>query len=264
MKSLMMIDTHTHYSLKCFDSIRAELLNEMKDKGICSVIEAGIDFSLNQRIVEFCGQYNLMYAALGVHPKYVAKLDDVKFTQIKKMLDENEKIIAIGETGLDFYHCKDETTKALQKKWFHNFIALAIHRSMPMVIHCRDAYPDLIKILSGYHFPSKPGTIHCFSGTLDEAKTLIDLGFYLGIGGKFIRDNSKELEDVIKAIPLEAIVLETDAPYLSPISEEKINTSMNLGFIAEELAKIKDVTRDELLGITFQNTYKLYPNLIYL
>lgn len=260
--NLRVIDTHTHYALSCFDNVREELMNEMPNKGIVAVVEAGIGFSLNHRILEFCEKNEYMYAALGVHPKYAAELDETKFNQIEKMLDKSDKILAIGETGLDFSCCKDEDTKALQKKWFHRFIELAIHRGMPMVIHCRDAYPDLIRILSRYHFPWKPGIIHCFSGTLEEAEKLIDLGFYLGIGGKFMRE--KSLEAVIKEIPLESIVLETDAPYLSPISGEKINTSMNLEVIVEELARIKAVTRGELLWVTLENTYSLYPKLRHL
>lgn len=260
--NLRVIDTHTHYALSCFDKTREELLLQLYSEGVIRIVEAGIAFSTNHKIVELCEQQDFVYGALGIHPKHVPELDEVKFREIEKLLDKNEKILAIGETGLDYSKCIDEEVKTIQKKWFQKFIELSIHQGLPLVIHCRDAYSDLIKMLSRYYFPWKPGIIHCFSGTVEEAKKLIDMGFYLGIGGKFIRE--VDLENIVKEIPLEAIVLETDAPYLSPIPGEKLNTSKNLVFIIEELAKIKGVTNGEVIWTTLENTYNLYPKLRHL
>lgn len=259
MESFKVIDTHTHYSLKRFDHVRKELMSELQKKGILAVIEAGIDFSLNPCILEFCQQYDFMYAALGVHPKFVENFDEIKFEQLEEMLGQSEKILAVGETGLDYFIGIEKKTKELQKKWFRKLIELAIREKKPLVIHCRDAYPDLLTILSEYHLPEKPGVIHCFSGTLEEAEQLIHLGFYLGMGGKFMRDEA--LEKVIKEIPAEKMLLETDAPYLSPVKNEKNNTSLNLELIVAELVKLKGMEREVFLKMMLENTYDLYPQL---
>ena len=187
-----------------------------------------------------------------------AEIEKLRAT-CEKMLGKTRKILAIGETGLDYSKCVGEETKETQKKWFQKFVELSLHQVLPLVIHCRDAYHDLIKILSEYYFPWKPGVVHCFSGSVEEGKKLVDMGFYLGIGGKIVRE--EDLRSVIKEIPLEAIVLETDAPYLSPIPGEKVNTSNNLGCIIEELAKLKGITKGEVMWTTLENTYNLYPKL---
>lgn len=257
--NLRVIDTHTHYTHPCFDSKRDELLMQLHFEGVIRIVESAISFSSNLKVVEMCEEHDFVFGNLGVHPKYVGELNEAKFQEIEKMLGKSGKILAIGETGLDFSKCVGEETKEIQKKWFRKFVELSLHQVLPLVIHCRDAYPDLIKILSEYYFSWKPGVVHCFSGSVEEGKRLVDMGFYLGVGGKIVRE--ADLRSVIKEIPLEAIVLETDAPYLSPIPGEKLNTSKNLDFIIEELAKVKGVTKGEVIWTTLENTYNLYPKL---
>ena len=260
--TLRVIDTHTHYALSCFDKWREELLEQLYSEGVIRIVESAISFSSNPKVVELCEEHDFVFGSLGVHPKHVGELNEAKFQGIEKMLGKTEKILAIGETGLDFSKCVDEETKEIQKNWFRKFVELSLHQVLPLVIHCRDAYPDLIKILSEYHFPWKPGVVHCFSGSVEEGKRLVAMGFYLGVGGKIVRE--ADLGNVIREIPLEAIVLETDAPYLSPVPREKLNTSKNLGFIIEELARIKGVTKGEVMWTTLKNTYNLYPKLRHL
>lgn len=257
--NLRVIDTHTHYTHPCFDNERNELLTQLHFEGVIRIVESAISFSSNPKVVELCEEHDFVYGSLGVHPKHVGELNEGKFQEIEKMLGKTRKILAIGETGLDYSKCVGEETKEIQKRWFRKFVELSLHQVLPLVIHCRDAYHDLIKILSEYYFPWKPGVVHCFSGSVEEGKKLVDIGFYLGIGGKIVRE--EDLRSVIKEIPLEAIVLETDAPYLSPIPREKVNTSKNLGRIIEELAKLKGITKGEVMWTTLENTYNLYPKL---
>ena len=261
-----VIDTHTHYAHRWFDASRDDLMKEIYSKGIIRVVEAGISFSANQKIIELTERYDFLYAALGVHPKYVSDLDEEKFNQLRYMMDGN-KILAVGETGLDYSCCKeDEEQRELQKKWFQEFLNLSLEKNMPIVIHCRDvercydAYHDLIEILSESRLLEKPGIIHSFSGDEVQAKKLMEMGFYLGVGGKFIRDG-ETMKSVVKTIPLDKIVLETDCPFLSPVPGEKKNTSLNLFRIMDELAKLKEVSREDIAAKTLENTYQLYPQL---
>lgn len=261
MRENRIIDTHVHYSLPCFNSIREELITTLADYGVDAFIEVAIGFSTNQRILQFCEKYSMAYAAIGVHPKYIRALDCEKFYQLERLLDKEQKIVAIGETGLDFSCCHDSETKDLQKKWFYKFIQLATYKNLPLIVHCREAYSDLIEILASVELPCRPGVIHSFSGTLKEAKMLQELGFFLGVGGKFIRDYSKDMETIVKNIPMNSILLETDSPYLSPVKGEKTNTSLNLEIIIDDLSRLKGVTREELLGVCLENSYSLFPKL---
>ena len=211
MENIKIIDSHTHYAHPKFDKTRSEILDNLPKQGIVTVIEAAIGYDSNKKMLELCEQYPYIYAA-------------------------------IGETGLDYSKTDDVEYIALQKKWFVRFIELALEYQMPLVIHCRDAYNELLEIMSGYDFGNNPGIIHCFSGDSMQARRFTVMRFLLGVGGKFLKskDNNQELKAVLKEVPIDKIVLETDAPYLKPDGVPgKYNTSLNLRFIAEELAKLK-------------------------
>ena len=253
-----MIDTHTHYAHPKFDHIREELLETLPENGIITVIEAAIGYESNYEMLKLCEQYPYIYAAIGVHPMCVESLDEEKFEKIEALLS-NEKVLAVGETGLDYSKRDDTDFIEAQKKWFERFIELALKHKMPLVIHCRDAYDDMIEIMSKYEFGNNPGIIHCFSGNAEHAKWFVEKGFFLGIGGKFLKnvDKNQELREIIKELPLESMVLETDAPYLKPDGVEGVcNTSLNLRYIVDELAKLKGVEQKVICDISMENTKK--------
>ena len=250
-----MIDTHTHYAHPKFDDTREALLETFPEQGIITVIEAAIGYESNFEILKLCEKYPYVYGATGIHPMFVETLDEEKFEKIESLLS-HEKVLAVGETGLDYSKRNDTAFIEVQKKWLKRFIELALKHKLPLVIHCRDAYDDMIEIMSKYEFGNNPGIIHCFSGNAEHAKWFVDKGFFLGIGGKFLKnvDKNQELREIIKELPLESMVLETDAPYLKPDGVEGVcNTSLNLRYIVEELAKLKGVEQKVICDITLEN-----------
>lgn len=261
MEDKKIIDTHTHYAHSIFRDHREEILECLPDNGIMAVIESAIAYDSNFKMLELCRKYPHVYATVGVHPNCAEELDEEKFEKIQQLL-ENEKVLAIGETGLDYSKRKEPEFISCQKAWFVRFVELSLYTQIPLVVHCRDAYDELIEILSKYHFPRNPGVIHCFSGNIEQAVKLIDMGFYLGVGGKFLKKSEEQLKAVMKELPLDAIVLETNAPYLKPDEMSgKYNTSLNLGHIVAELAELKKVEEKAICEAALKNTFDLYPVL---
>ena len=263
MNKVRIIDTHTHYTHRYFEGdekknkkFRNEILRHLSEHDIYAVIEAAIGYESNQKMMKLCEEHSNVYAAVGVHPNCVGELTEEKYEAIKGILC-TEKVLAIGETGLDYAGKKDSKNFEIQQKWFRRFIELALETKMPLVIHCREAEDDLVEILTEYkeRFGEYAGIVHCFSGEEEHAEKLIEMGFFLGIGGKF-SDNLK----TVKEIPLDAIVLETDCPYLLPAGlTEKPNTSFNIPYIVKQLAELKEVDEQEILEAALKNTVKLYP-----
>ena len=260
MENIRLIDTHTHYAHKVFDHVREDLFKKLSEEHIVAVVEAAIDYDSNKKMLELCSQYPFVYAAVGIHPNCVEELNESRFEELAELL-EYEKVIAIGETGLDYSKRNDQEFVELQKKWFRRYIELAVEKQMPLVVHCRDAYDDLIEILSEYRLPEKKGIIHCFSGNAKQAEKLTNMGFVLGIGGKFLlkAEGNCELGEVLKTLSMEHIVLETDAPYLKPSGVPgKRNTSLNLKYIVEKLAELKGVEASFIYETAWNNTLNLY------
>ncbi len=259
----IIIDTHTHYVHKRFDCGRKEIVEGLADENIVAVIEAAIDYESNEKMVKLCEKYPFVYMAVGCHPNCVGEMDEQKFSVLEKLLS-NDKVVAIGETGLDYAHEISLEQRELQKYWFRRYIALSLNSRKPLVIHCREAYEDLINILREYRLNAVPGVVHCFSGNKEQAAALIELGFYLGIGGMFTRlPCNSETVCAIKELPLERMVLETDAPFLVPNGAPgSRNTSHNLNFIVEELAVLKNCERRDVLETILKNTRRLYPQVV--
>lgn len=255
-----MVDTHAHYVHKRFDSGREEILRELVDEGVIAVIEGAIDFASNQKMKLLCDKYSNVFMAAGCHPNCVEEMDDEKYCAIADLANY-DKVIAIGETGLDYARDKSEEQICLQKEWFNKFIELAINKKKPLVIHCRDAYDDMIDILQGYKLMDCPGVIHCFNGNLEQARELMDVGFCLGVNGMFTKmGENAELCVALKSIPLEKIVLETDSPYLMPEGVAgKRNTSKNLNVIVKKFAELRGESPEHIREVVLKNTKRLYP-----
>lgn len=256
----MILDTHTHFAHKRFDSGRDEILQELVDNGVVAVIEGAIDFASNQKMKLLCDKYSHVFMAAGCHPNCVEEMDDEKYQEIVE-LTKCDKVLAVGETGLDYARGKNEEQICKQKEWFRKFIELAIEAQKPLVIHCREAYEDLINILREYKLMEYPGVIHCFSGNLEQARKLMDMGFCLGVNGMFTKmDEDTELCVALKSIPLEKIVLETDSPYLMPEGVAgKRNTSKNLNVILKKLAELRGESPEYIREVVLKNTKRIYP-----
>lgn len=252
----MIFDTHAHYDDKQFDQDREELLASMKDNGIGTIVDVGSNMETSAWIVEAVKQYPMMYGAVGVHPSDTAELTEADIDTLKKYA-AMDRILAIGEIGLDYYW--DEPERAIQKKWFEAQIELAREVKLPVIIHSRDAAKDTYDIMKALHTEEIGGVVHCFSYSKEMARQFLDMGFYIGIGGVVTFKNAKTLKEVAAYAPLDRIVLETDCPYLSPEPNRgKRNSSLNLNYVAEALSQIKGIDKEELIAVTEENARRLY------
>ena len=252
-----MIDTHAHYDDEAFNEDRDELLNNVEDTGIKRVVNIGASMESSRVSLLLAHKYKFVYAAVGVHPSSSEEIDSESILKLEEMLSD-EKCVAVGEIGLDYYY--DEPKKEIQKKAFIAQLDLARKYNLPVVIHSRDAAKDTFDILK--KFEGVGGIIHCYSYSKEMAREFIRLRYLLGIGGVVTFKNAKKLKEVIAYLPMESIVLETDAPYLSPVPNRgKRNSSLNIPYIVEEIARIKGIQAEEVVQRTFENAHRLYPKL---
>ena len=252
----MIFDTHAHYDDKQFDQDREELLASMKDNGIGTIVDVGSNMETSTWIVEAVTRYPMMYGAVGVHPSDTADLTESDMDTLKEYAGK-DKILAIGEIGLDYYW--DEPEREIQKKWFEAQIELAREVRLPIIIHSRDAAADTLDIMKAHHGDELNGVIHCFSYSPEMAQIYLDMGYYLGIGGVVTFKNSKKLKEVVKMTPLERIVLETDCPYLTPEPHRgKRNDSSYLKYVVECISKLKGISAEKIIKTTCENAVKMY------
>ena len=248
----MFIDTHCHISKEYFDDI-PNLIDKIVKSGVNKVIVNGCDMKSNLEVLELVEKYDIVYGALGFHPTELDDFSDEQLIWLEKNIN-NKKIVAIGEIGLDYHY--DNTDKLKQKEVFEKQLQIASKYHKPVIVHSRDAINDTYNIISKYNVI---GSLHCFSSSKEMAERFIKLGFYIGIGGVCTYKNAKEIKEVIKAIDLEYIILETDTPYLSPepVRKEK-NTPCNIPIIASYIASLKDVDLSIVSRVTSANASRLF------
>lgn len=249
-----MIDTHSHINM--LETITPdEALQNAAANGIEKIIVPAANPADFTGIIELINKYNNVYGMLGVHPSDAKDWNDNIIEDIKK-LAENKKIIAIGEIGLDYYW--DKSYNNLQKEVFIKQIKLANELNLPIDVHDREAHKDTFDILKEYNKCSKV-VMHCFSGSVEFAKECIKEGWYLGIGGVVTFKNAVKMKEVVQAVPLEHILLETDAPYLTPVPHRgKENQPAYVKFVAEEIAKLKQINIDKVIEVTNNNSNTIF------
>lgn len=247
----MYIDTHCHLSIEDYNDID-KVIEENKDALVEKIVVSGCSRESIEEVMDLKDKYDMVYVTIGYHPEYADTITKSDLDYLKSLLGE-KKIIGIGEIGLDYHYTKENKDKQI---WlFEEQLKIADAFNLPVVIHSRDATMDTINILKKY---KAKGIIHCFSGSLETANIYISMGFLLGIGGVVTFKNSK-LKDVVKEVPLESIVLETDSPYLTPVPfRGKINSSKYLEYIAMFIADIKNISVEELAEITNKNASSLF------
>lgn len=240
-----MIDTHCHIYKEYYDDI--ESIIKKMDNNI--IIVSGTNLKNNKEILELCNKYDNVYGTLGIHPEDIDDEIEESLKFIEDHINDN-KIVAIGEIGLDYYYTTDNKEK--QKQLFIKQLDIAKKYNKPVVIHTRDSISDTIEIIKNYKELKKD--IHCYSGSLESAKELIKMNCRLGIGGVLTFKNSKKLQEVVENIDLEYLLLETDSPYLSPEPfRGKRNEPYNIIYVAEKIAKIKEVELEKVLSVTTSN-----------
>ena len=251
----MIIDTHAHYDDEQFDTDRDELLKSMHDGGIGLIVNAASTLESWEKIQRLTEEYPFVYGAVGIHPDEAGTLTEEHMSEMERLLDL-EKIVAVGEIGLDYYW--DNESHDVQKKWFIRQLELAKKKDMPVIIHSREAAADTMEIMRGYASGMR-AVIHCYSYSVEMAREYVKMGYYIGIGGVVTFKNAKKLVNVVKEIPLTSIVLETDCPYLAPVPYRgKRNSSFYLPYVAEKIAEIKGVSTEEVVRQTEENSRTLY------
>ena len=252
----MIFETHAHYDDKAFNEDRDKLLCSMQDNGIEYIVNVGSSLDTSKQTIELVKKYDFMYGAVGVHPSETAELNDDNFRFSREMLQE-EKIIALGEIGLDYYW--DEPDRDIQKIWFERQIYLAKEENKPIIYHSRDAAKDTLEIIKSTKAADVGGVIHCFSYGVEMAREYLNMGYYIGVGGVVTFKNAKKLKDVVEYAPLENILLETDCPYLSPEPYRgKRNDSTRLVYVVDEIARVKGVEPEKVIKVTRENAMKMY------
>lgn len=248
----LIFDTHAHYDDKAFDEDREKLLNKIFNESVCGIVNQGTDIQTSEISISLSEKYENIYCAVGLHPEYLNE-NSINDIEKVKTLAKHKKAVAIGEIGLDYYY---DIPKDLQKTVFAKQLEIANELNLPVVVHDREAHGDTLEYLKRY----KPkGIVHCFSGSVEMAKEVIKLGMYIGMGGVVTFKNAKKTVEVIQNIPLEYLVLETDAPYLSPVPfrGKRCDSSM-IKYTAQRIAEIKNTTAEKILEITRQNAQTVY------
>lgn len=245
----MYFDTHAHFDDEKFDGIRDSLIEEMHTNGVDYIINVGSDMKSSVKSMELAKKYDFIYAAIGVHPHEVENMTEDDIETLKKYA-EYEKVVAIGEIGLDYYY--DFSPRDKQRYWFERQLELAAQLDLPVSIHSREAAQETFDIIKNSNV--RKGVIHAYSGSVEMARDYINMGFYLGIGGVVTFKNAKKLIDVVSFAPMERILLETDSPYLSPVPVRgTVNNSQNLKYVAEKIGEIKQISAEKVCKITTQN-----------
>ena len=251
----MIFDTHAHYDDKQFDEEREEILNAMTEGGVGTIVNSGATLASCKKTVELADKYPFIYASVGFHPDEVGTLNEETFTDLKALY-QNEKVVAVGEIGLDYYW--DKESHEVQKEWFIRQLNLARELKLPVVIHSREAAADTFEILKE-HAADLTCDIHCYSYSVEMAREYVKMGYYIGVGGVVTFSNAKKLKQVVAETPLTQILLETDCPYLAPTPNRgKRNSSLNLPFVVNQIAQLKGVTSEEVIEQTEKNAKKFY------
>lgn len=247
-----MIDIHCHLEKKDYDNID-EIIENCKNYGIDKIIVSGYDLETSIEAVELTQKYDMVYATIGFLPDILQNKDNNDINELEKLIS-NKKVVGIGEIGLDYYWYKDNKNE--QKELFINQLNLAKKYNKPVVIHTRDSIQDCYEILKN---SDVRGAMHCYSGSVEMAKEFIKLGFLISIGGVSTFKNAKTIKEVIKEIPLEYILLETDSPYLTPEPfRGKKNYPYYVSYVSKEIAKIKNISDQEVDQVTTKNTFSLF------
>ena len=232
----IIYDTHAHYDDNSFDEDRENILSEIKSNGVALILNCASSYESIEKTYNLTIDNDFIYGALGIHPENADEFNDTVENEIINLINKNEKILAIGEIGLDYYW-DENPSKEVQKEVFRRQMKLAEKLNLPVVIHDRDAHSDTLEILK--EFPNVKGILHCFSGSVEFAMECIKLGYYIGIGGVVTFKNAKKVVEVVSKIPMEKILVETDAPYMSPVPNRgKRNKSDYIAYIIEQIAKI--------------------------
>ena len=248
-----IFDTHAHYDDEKFDDDRAQVLSSLKDGGVCGVVDCGCDLSSSLKAIELSDKYGFVYAAVGIHPHETAEAGANDFDEIKKLFSK-EKVVAVGEIGLDYHY--DFSPREVQLTFFERQIILSKELDLPIIVHDREAHEDTMNLLKKY----KPkGVVHCFSGSAEMAKEVLKLGMYIGLGGAVTFKNARKPLEVAAIIPDDRLLLETDCPYMAPVPfrGSRCDSTM-IAYTAQKLAEERGCEVQSLIDKCRVNAKELF------
>ncbi|APJ09514.1 MULTISPECIES: TatD family hydrolase [Bacillus] len=252
----MLFDTHAHLNAEQYNEDLEQVIERAKSEKVEKIVVVGFDRPTITRAMELIEEYDFIYAAIGWHPVDAIDMTDEDLAWIKD-LSQHEKVVAIGEMGLDYYW--DKSPKDVQKEVFRRQIALAKEVKLPIVIHNRDATEDVVTILKEEGAAEVGGIMHCFTGSLETAKACMEMNFYISFGGPVTFKNAKKPKEVVKEIPSDKLLIETDCPYLTPVPfRGKRNEPSYVKYIAEQIAELREISFEELAELTTKNAKKVF------
>ena len=251
----MLFDTHAHLDDRAFDEDRTELLANLPGQGLALVMNPGCSLESSRNVVKIAAEYDYIYAAVGSHPDAADEVNEAVIAEYRELCKLNPKVKAIGEIGLDYHY--EDIPRQIQMKAFRMQMELARELGLPVIVHEREAHEDGMAVVRDY--PDVTGVFHCYSGSAEMARQLVDRGWYIGFTGVLTFKNARKAVEVAASIPLERIVLETDCPYMAPEPfRGKRNDPGKLYRMAEKLAQIRGLTVEEIHAITTENGKRLY------
>jgi TatD DNase family protein len=256
MEAILIFDTHAHYDDEKFDEDRDTLLKELHQNGVSYILNASASIESLDASIALTEKYDFIYAALGIHPQDAEKMNEGVLDKIR-LLSKNSKVVAIGEIGLDYYY--EDPPRDIQKYWFERQIDLAKELSLPIIIHDRDAHEDTVNIIKKTGVKQVGGIFHCFSGSAEMAMDMLKYNFYIAIGGPVTFKNARKTTEVVKTVPLDKLLIETDCPYLAPDPfRGKRNNSGYLVHTIRKIAQLKGISEAEVAETTLENAKKVF------
>jgi len=252
----MPADSHCHLNDPAFDEDRDEIIRKVKDSGMVYLLNVGYDLATSRFAVELADKYEFMYASVGIHPHNAALVDDDVLAELARIA-EYPKVLAIGETGLDFY--RDRSPRDAQEKSFRAHLKLAREANKPVIIHCREDMEQCLSILEEENVGETRGVMHCFSGDAEDVRRCVELGLYVSFAGNITYPKAEDLREALAAAPGHRILVETDSPYLSPQKKRgKRNDPANLWFVIDQAAETRGVTREDMERVAVTNFEELF------
>ena len=253
----MIFDTHCHLNDEKLLSRVDEVIADAKEAGVDKFLVVGWDKESSLCAIKLAEQYNEIYAAIGFHPENIFDVQDGDYEETMKYIN-HPKVVAVGEIGLDYYWEKDPLKRELQKEWFIKQIDFANEHHKPISIHSRDSFLDCLTILKE-HKPLYGGVMHCYSGSVELLKEVLDLGLYIGLDGPVTFTNAKTPKEVAEVVPLDRLVVETDSPYLPPHPlRGTVNEPKNLRWIIDEITRLKGLSKKHIMDVVYNNSLKLF------
>ena len=253
-----IFDSHAHYDAEEFDDDRKEVIEELKNEGVIGIMNCSSSYESIAKTCELINTWDFIYGAIGIHPENADEFKDEMIEEFKEIIKKNQKIKAIGEIGLDYYW-DENPDKEIQKDVFRKHMKLAEELNLPVIIHDRDAHEDTLNIIK--EFPNVKGVVHCFSGSVEFAKECLKLGYYIGVTGVVTFKNAKKVVKVVKEVPIERLLVETDCPYMAPEPNRgKRNKSSYIKYVIEKISEIKEINPKEFnikVNENLQNLFKI-------